>query len=204
MSKLEERVKRDFDKQVQNHQMQVLLDDGVHRHLYFHDGSSIYHFMLVTWPGYLCICGDMGCFVFSRIVDMFDFFTPESGRINPYYWSEKLQDGRERAERYSADVLRQQVDEWLEYQLEELRDGPDAWKAEYLKQAVEEQIFGDSSVYDSEHAAHEALERFSYEGIYIHDTWEWAMRDWDTRFLWCCYAIVWGIQMYRAQKAVAA
>ena len=28
-------------------------------------------FDIVTWPGYLCYSGDMGCFVFTRLPDMF-------------------------------------------------------------------------------------------------------------------------------------
>ena len=48
--------------------MIVLRDDGVYRHIRFKKpGTGCMHFDLVTWPGYLCYSGDMGCYVFCRL-----------------------------------------------------------------------------------------------------------------------------------------
>ena len=64
-----------FLKDVAHHSMVVVRDDGVHRHLIFsNNGSFIYRFEIITWPGYLAYVGDMGSFVFTRIEDMFSFF----------------------------------------------------------------------------------------------------------------------------------
>lgn len=60
-----------------NHTMKIHRDDGIYRHLEFsRNGSNSYRFDLVTWPGYLCVTGDMGTWTFSRIADMFDFSRP--------------------------------------------------------------------------------------------------------------------------------
>lgn len=81
------------------HELTVLRDDGPYRHLRCaKPGTYVYGFDIVTWPGYLCICGDIGCWTFSRITNMIEFFGKNLGMgINPHYWSEKLQDGHERA-----------------------------------------------------------------------------------------------------------
>ncbi len=64
-----------FLKDVANHEMQIIRDDGVQRHLRFKKpGTMCYHFDLITWGGHLCYTGDMGTYVFTRVHDMFDFF----------------------------------------------------------------------------------------------------------------------------------
>jgi len=78
--------------------MEVLHEDGLYRHLRFtKGGSQCYRFDIHTWPGFLCICQDMGTYVFSRTPDMFDFFRLKDNDwskkhiINTGYWAEKLQ-----------------------------------------------------------------------------------------------------------------
>jgi len=68
-----ERFKRD----TKDHEMTVLHEDGLYRHLRFRKpagGYSEYWFDLVTWPGVLVIRGDMETFAFSRTEDMLAFF----------------------------------------------------------------------------------------------------------------------------------
>ena len=93
-----ESTEADFLKDVAAHEMEILRDDGVYRHIRFKKpGTWCMHFDLVTWPGYLAYSGDMGCYVFSRLNDMFEFFRTDreylqrDGRqlcINLCYWSE--------------------------------------------------------------------------------------------------------------------
>jgi len=83
-----------FVEDTKNHKLTIIKDDGVYRHLHCSSGSSCYHFDIVTYPGHLCYSGDMGCFVFQRTKDMFEFFRSESGRINPDYWGGKLEAGK--------------------------------------------------------------------------------------------------------------
>lgn len=109
-----------------NHTMKVHRDDGIYRHLEFsRNGSNSYRFDLVTWPGYLCVTGDMGTWTFSRITDMFDFFTAshfgrqESFLINPGYWSEKFESGAGRGRRespcfeFDAQAFDRGLQQWL-------------------------------------------------------------------------------------------
>lgn len=85
-----------FLKDVAEHTMTIVRDDGVNRHLSFSRGnSSVYRFDILTWPGHLCVTGDCGTYVFRRLCDMFEFFrakhTPKDKKlaINPQYWAQK-------------------------------------------------------------------------------------------------------------------
>ena len=87
-----------FLNDVSKHEMKVLLDNGIYRHLRFkQQGSSNMWFDVVTWPGFLAYTGDMGAFVFARLEDMFEFFRgrPVDDKdklyINLGYWGEKLE-----------------------------------------------------------------------------------------------------------------
>ena len=86
-----------FLDDVKNHQISIIKDDGLHRFIRFkRPDSTSYWFDLITWPGFLCISGDCGTYVFSRTEDMFDFFKMRDGdfnkkkdrllNINPRYW----------------------------------------------------------------------------------------------------------------------
>ena len=114
-----------FLKDVADHQMHVLMDNGIYRHIRFkRPGTGCYHFDLITYPGYLVHSGDMGCYVFSRLDDMFEFFRTDREHrhlkdgqtlaINLGYWSEKLRavdGGRQNpgAMEFSPDRFRQHV-----------------------------------------------------------------------------------------------
>lgn len=193
---LEERVKERFEADVAEHQAILMHDDGSYRHLRCQKpGTWMYGFDIVTWPGYLAIVGDNGDYMFSRIPDMFDFFESKTGRINPDYWAQKLQGpGHDTARCYSPDLFEKRVQEWLETTIEGF-DGEDPDRAKFLRLAVQNDILFHE--YHNEHEAHELLSNFQAEGVTIHDHYEWDLREFDQRFLWCCYAIVWGIEQYR-------
>lgn len=93
-----DRAKKRFTNDTENHTMEVLMDTDLYRHLKFtNNGSQCYRFDIHTWPGHLCVSGDMGTYVFSRLPDMFEFFRMNDNDfnkkyvINPGYWSEKLE-----------------------------------------------------------------------------------------------------------------
>src|SRR5688572_3976922 len=103
-----------FKADTTNHEMTVLHDDGLYRHLRFQaPSSSFYWFDLVTWPGKLAFAGDGEAFVFSRLEDMFEFFRMSGGRINPGYWAEKLVTDHKAAEAYSTEKFTARVTEAL-------------------------------------------------------------------------------------------
>lgn len=56
-----------FLREVSQHSMTVIRDDGVNRHLRFRrPETNCMGFDLITWAGHLCYTGDMGTYVFSR------------------------------------------------------------------------------------------------------------------------------------------
>jgi hypothetical protein len=152
--------------------------------------------------------------------------------INPHYWGQKLQGpkpGRDGAMSYSHDALRAHVIGWFEdatgpidpeaYAAEDYFTSLDlsTWQRFELSRALEREILTDEDDYAA--AAHERLRDFEwfYDGsdswdyhspgtpsVQISDSWEWDLREFDGRFLWCCWAIVWGIEQYRAATPVAA
>lgn len=214
-----------FLNDVANHTLKVIKDDGLHRHLSFtKGGSSVFRFDLITWPGYLCICGDMGEYVFRRLPDMFDFFRMDENdfmnkpdqklSINPYYWSEKLQatpcNDSDRGSEFSFDKFKSSVWDYFETHCEEptkedYQDGAE-FDQEGFDKALEDyqEIKSDleSSLYlceEDEHGAVALIRDFDVNDFRFED---WEGRDTVYRFhyLWCLYAIVWGIQQYDAEK----
>lgn len=210
-------IEKEFLLDVASHRMQVLLDNGIYRHLKFTSaGPHPWNqwFQIVTWPGYLAYSGDMGCFVFSRLQDMFEFFRTGPGDekglyINTGYWAEKLQAvdrcGRDSgAEQFSPEKLTKRVTEAVADWITEY--GLTGNQRNELRAAVQEDILDRAE--DGEHEAHRALSNFSREigghKFEFVDTWEWDLRDYTLRFVWCCYAIAWAIRQYDAQAAPAA
>jgi hypothetical protein len=158
-----ERFKRD----TASHEMTVLHDDGLYRHLRFmrvitdetgRHPSSSYWFELVTWPGKLAVSGDCGSFLFARREDMFEFFRSDSRYgINPGYWSEKVLAGKTSG--YSDTRFRQLV-------TEAAQEAEPQWPG--LSADVGERFFGDLTEWNTEHedGAREALRDFAFG-----DTW---------------------------------
>lgn len=185
-----------FLKDVAQHQMTVLKDDGVYRHILFrHAEHGNMHFTLTTFPWFLCYSGDMGTYVFSRIEDMFQFFrdgkTEGPLRINLGYWAEKVQaEDRDGVKEYSPDVFRERIAEWLD----DIEASPE------LRQAVDEEVLWQAD--DGEYAAHRAARDFEHEDEHIFtDFWECDLREYTFRFTWCCYALAWAIRLYDKSRS---
>jgi len=188
-----------FERDTAGHQMTILHDDGLYRHLRFRrPDRSAYWFDLITWPGSLVVNGDCGSFTLARCDDMFEFFRGHG--INPQYWAEKVRAGK--TTRYSPAKFRQLV---TEYAADAEADEPG------LTAAIAERIFGALKEWDTgyEEGAREALRDFEYrpegdgsgsEPFRFTDAWEWDLHDYDWQFLWCCHAIQWGIGQYDKQK----
>jgi hypothetical protein len=104
-----------FARDTASHEMVVLRDDGIYRHLVFREPSHGYYwYELITTPGQLVFSGDGNSYVFRRTTDMFQFFRSGIWRdgthnINPGYWSEKLTSGREAATSYSTELFEEEV-----------------------------------------------------------------------------------------------
>ncbi len=195
-----------FLKDVSTHKMKVLLDSGLYRHLKFRKtGANNWHmwFEIMTWPGTLEIHGDMGTWSFSRIEDMFEFFRtkPTEGRtalhINPSYWQEKINAESRHggpARKFDIDVFQTEIFDSLDnYDLSRKK------KSAIIK-ALKEEVFNE----EDEDTVRMALDRFKHEGFTLSDVWEISGLEYTYCFLWCCYAIAWGIWEYdKMKKAIS-
>lgn len=200
-----------FLRDVSMHQMHIIHDAGVNRHIRFKaPGSMSMHFDLITWPGHLCYTGDMGTYVFRRLEDMFEFFrtdrkyqTLPDGRtlaINPGYWGEKLeaQDSCDGLLKWSEEKFKlraqQDFDEWL----------GDADLSDEDKEEAREQFACD--VIDAlgwcdKGSAYRNMIDFEFNGQSpFQDWWEVSTDEFSFRFLWCCYALAWGVRFYDDAK----
>ena len=176
-----------FLKEVAKHRMRVELDEEVHRSIYFGEPATLYaHFRINTWPGHLCISGDMGTFVFSRTEDMFKFFRGDE--INLGYWGEKVQS--ESANRgvmsFSADKLAESVRDYVADQ------GPN------VKGMVEDDLIAQ---FDGEPQDVCIAMIYEWDGPigfsdFVTDLSPICYSEYTPQFVWCCRAIVWAIDRY--------
>jgi hypothetical protein len=195
-----------FTRDIATHQMHVIRDDGVHRHIRFKRPDTMcMHFDLITWPGYLCYTGDMGTYVFQRLNDMFTFFRRGENRghyrIDLRYWAEKLEasDRGDGVREWTAEKFKAEVRDRFEQDTSDEEEWPAERKAE-LWSEIEEQVCAAAD--DSEHHAWVALWELEHDGFRFQD-WERDCKVWTHRFLWCCHALEWAIATYDAAKQPA-
>jgi hypothetical protein len=197
-----------FARDTADHQMTVLRDEGLYRHLAFRrmvwrpplrepQPTSLYWFDLITVPGALIFQGDGDSFVFRRIEDMLDFFRGPVGQINPGYWAEKLTSGHDQVMRYDEDLFVTRVKEAF---VDAARHGG---VPAGTGRALRDEVLSEDVIFD-EYTARAALDGFEHKGFRFHDTWEWDFRDYHWWFLWALHAIVWGIAQYDASLRTQA
>lgn len=201
-----------------SHVMTVIRDDGMHRHLRFRKAlpaGNGYWFDLITWPGSLCIDGDMGTYVFRRLDDMFEFFRTDReynerrGQklgINLSYWAEKLRaptsDGaKEFDENRFNSVIRECLVNWMRDE----RDQTTEEERRELWDAVHDQVIhadGDerkmTAAYDFVHTVRPGLQ------FVFQDLWGYNFQRYTFHFEWICYAIAWGVKTYDEFKTQGA
>lgn len=204
-----------FLEDVKAHEMIVLHDDGVYRHIRFkRPGTGCMHFDLVTWPGYLAYSGDMGCYVFCRLNDMFSFFRTDRNYatagdlfINLSYWSEKLQavDGNRRngaAKEFNKEKFARLISEirldWIRERGLNKSDRRELWES--VRDRVLNSVDEDDSGHVSMNAAYDFCERIGGKRFQFVDLWEYDFTEYTYRFIWCCYALAWGIKKYDDAK----
>ena len=204
-----------FLTDVAKHQMTILHEDGLHRHIRFiKPDSSDMFFDLITWPGVLCYTGDMGTYIFRRLPDMFEFFRTDTKSpylaskgltlgINLSYWSEKLEaadrsDTGNGYQEFSSEkftkIIREQCAQWV-------ADCPKSDRRDLI-----EAVYDDVLAYaeDGEDRACRAAIDFSHETptqeFNFSGFWEHNMHEYTDHFQWCCYALTWGIKQYEKSK----
>lgn len=216
-------TEQQFLNDVAKHQMVVMRDDGVNRHIRFKNpGTSCMYFDLITWPGCLCYTGDMGTYVFQRLEDMFKFFRtdrdyrndPNKLYINLGYWTEKLiaVDGNRsggKVKEFDEDKFRRVINE---YRVKWMRDAKESGSLNKdgrreLWETVDDEVLcqlengGDRAqhaAYDFSHRpSGKSRYRWSFQDLFEHDFTEYTHS-----IVWCCYAIAWGINLYDKSKAL--
>lgn len=220
-----------FLRDVAELQLTVLRDAGVDRHVQFKKpGTSCYRFDLITWSGHLLITGDCGSFLFRRLEDMFEFFRcdqrrdPDGLGINPQYWSQKLlatdcSGARGGAAKvFSDEMFRASIKRWFDEHFgEEIAedgeraDDPDNQEPELIaeRKRIRDEIWSEIEIRvlgcsDSAHTALDAAMDFEHHGFRFGDFYEVDNTDYTFHFIWCAYAIAWGIKQYDAAKVPSA
>jgi hypothetical protein len=193
-------IARRFLRDTVDHQMTVLHNDGLYRHLRFQQEvwrpplvkplrSGIGWFELITVPGSLIFRGDGESFVFARLEDMFEFFRSSAyNGPNVGYWAEKVTSDQECLKRFDGELF---VKTMREHYLELVREGqvpPGTTKA----------LLSHAEDYDLsyEENARAFLDDFEHRGFRFQDTWDFDFRDYDWWFLWALHAILWGIARF--------
>jgi hypothetical protein len=205
-------TEQSFLKDVAEHEMHVLMDNGIYRHIRFKKpGTGCFHFDLITYPGYLVYSGDMGCYVFSRLEDMFEFFRTdrehrhmrngETLAINLGYWSEKLRAVDSCMKKGSAtemdeDRVKVVINEYRVGWMRDYRHELDKDERRDLWESVQYEVLDKDGPDEMLRAAHEFSERHGGMTFQFDDIWEHNFERFTYHFVWCCYALAWGIQKY--------
>lgn len=192
-----------FLKDINNHELTILRNQGLYRHLSFKDKNNICHkyFEIITFPKYLVITGDMGTLVFRRCEDMFNFFRDTEMKINPYYWAEKIEAVNLEAKdasylKFDIDVAHKAAENSLKdfLQCQSIQDQLSKSNIEELTEQVNIKILHTVDQYDFVTAVRDFC-LFGFEPDFrFEDCFVYA-----NEYLWLCYAIVWGIQQYDAK-----
>lgn len=187
-----------FLQTVAAHQMTVLKDDGLYRHLRFqHPQHNITDaFELITIPDRLMLDGDHGTVVFSRLPDMFQFFRSETLEQLPVdYWSEKIIahwpyiNILTYDQRLAEDNIQKDFDDWV------AAHPLSAVDADIAQQEL------DNILYD----CHDRDALFNHDGTEFECGYVFHIDRINFDVLhpslrWCMYEIVWGIQQYDKAK----
>lgn len=208
-----------FLADVATHAIEVIKDDDLFRHIRFKRPNTMcYHFDLITWPGHLCYTGDMGTYVFRRDTDMFAFFRVATSAskhwyhgIDHHYWAQKLiaidchgsRSGS--ATEFDQNRFRRVINE---IRLSWIREGclPKEQRRA-LWDAVEDNVLNDLDRPEAEICrsasefrwlapADDACDTYQFDEL-----WDYDFKKFTHGFIWCCYAIAWGINQYDLMKA---
>jgi hypothetical protein len=204
-----ENYKQQFEQfctDVAGHRLVVVRDDGLYRHLRCSANSYVGYFSVITWPGYLCYVGDMGCFVFSRLPDMFEFFRGRrTAEIDRGYLAEKAVavDKPDGLRVYSQELFVAAVTSDFQSFCEDHELSAD--KRAELWSLIEYDVLSHG---EQIHDAIDAAIQFRWAPDHVSsqrgrvvfpDFWEHRLEVYTARFWWCCYAIPWAIEQYDAQ-----
>lgn len=172
-------VEKRIEKDLENHQIEKLLDQGIYRHWKCsNNNSNILCFHIVTWPGHLCISGDMGTYVFKRTYDMIPFM--RSSAMSFEYAEEKCVaiDRIDQVSDFSKDCT-------LDFLSYELKHEEDKNRKKLIKQLIDdiEQLYewGEDNEYKIKELIYDT-------GLFDEIP---KLHEYVYHFLWILYAIKW-------------
>lgn len=186
-----------FLDDVKNHQLTIVQNDGVSRHLKFANPNDCnQYFNITTSPNYLVITGDMGSLVFSRLYDMFNFFRNDDLKINPDYWAEKIRTTTYEAQiasysKFDLEQAKKIAQEDLNTYLEDNDDLSEEDRASLLEDFELEILRS-----EDEYEIVEAIRNFNFKGFEFDEFYWDGCRVYTYSYIWLCYAIVWGIKKF--------
>lgn len=190
-----ENIKKIFDDDIKDHKLTIIMDDGLSRHIRLANPKTmIRYYDLITWKRHLCICGDMGTYVFKRIDDMFDFFRGD--KINSRYWTEKLVSDSMFGGYHEFDIdnfreiIKEEFEEW-------------EFKDEVEKERVWADVEFSVLTMDPETEQTAMTAAIDYKSDYDHefgDFWETTITQYTHNYIWILHAIVHGIKLYDESK----
>ena len=193
-----------FLKDVSNHEMQIICDQGNTRNIRFMaPGNSNMYFDLTTWSDHLCISGDMGTYVFQRTEDMFRFFRNKEGelRINTSYWHEKLQSNSifEGAKEFSSELFDKEIKETFDDYCKD-NEVSDDFKESCWEEIKDELLYPENE-WDARSKIENWYPRYDEEtenfAEHLREHFgETNLENYTYHFYWILHAIVWGIQKY--------
>jgi hypothetical protein len=186
----------EFLKNVKDHEMTILKDDGEYRHLRFKRADSgQYYFDIVTFPYHLVITGNMGEYVFGPCDDILRIFRGhELEDLSLYYFNQKCLAGHK--SEWSSDVFWDEVRGILEEPCEE------SGMALSEAMSILEKNIDDASM----DIACQQFAEFDFEGELGFDV---PFEPTDSfgsclaptyTYEWACHAGVWGTQKFYACK----
>ena len=200
-----------FLKDVKDHELTILKDDGIYRHLRFsRPECSNMSYEIINTPYYLTMVGDMGSWTWSRLEDNFCFFrqsestreyNKKEGRrlgVNPSYWAEKLQAiDRGGLSEFDDDCFKEHVmdayKDWLEeddYSQEQRDEVKELLRDEVLISETLEEAHRNISEYDN------LSDTGATHGFSFSDAWEWDLTRYKDRYVWACYAVAYAVEQY--------
>ena len=191
---------KSIEKWIKNHQMTVLMDIGVNRHLRFSDdnGKKTNHwFDIVTFDEGLLFTSGFGCYSFSRrfVSDMLEFFRRRDS--NSRYVAEKITSKSESEEVFSDRLAKEYLLDSFSIWLDEKE-----FKEDEAKRLFDEfKIELDECDFSSIEGVRMAYDEFDFNGHLIKfDFDDFYPYELSQKYIDCVDAIKFGIKKYDELK----
>ena len=188
-------TKEQFLHDVSGHTIEIKHDSGLFRYFTLRNGGALNrHFNIGTTPDFIQITGDMGCLTFKpgHSEDALIFFRQKELEINDKYWSEKLCGPAAEIKQFNPTLFKNSL-------FEAMRD------EECLNANIWDDVQAEVLVAENENEARDYMRTFR-SGTFppFQDSDEFDFTEYKPNYLWCLYAIVWGIEKYDEAKKVRA